>query len=124
MAQPPPIAPNDYRDLKDGFVVSGKQIKAAILEKISQRLDKQVADILVRVDGLIPDKRAALSYLAAFTVETNPDNLSPVAAEIYQLCRHLQTLTDEVAELQQIARNIYDTEPYRLGIVELNKYGL
>jgi hypothetical protein len=110
--------------LRDGFVVSGKQIKAAILEKIQQRLDKQVGEVLVAVDKLIPDKQAALTYLAAFSTNPDPDTLSPLAAEVYQLCRHLQTLTDEVAELQQIARNLYDSEPYRLGVAELKKFGL
>lgn len=121
---PVPVIPNDFRKLKDGFIVSGKQIKAAILEKITQRLDKQVEAILAKIDGLIADKKQAVVYLAAFTVETNPDKLSPQAAEIYQLCRHLQTLTDEVAELQQIARNLYDSEPYRLGVRELQRFGL
>jgi len=114
----------DFRDFQDGFDIPGSRIKLAIVEKIEQRIDKQVTSILIKLNNLIPDVKTSVVYLAAFTVTSNPDDLSPEAAEIYQLCRHLQSLTDEVGELQQVARNLSDTTLYKLGRNELKKFGL
>lgn len=118
--------PRDIRTKRRGlyFDVMGARIQTAIREKISDRLDKQVAETLTRVSALIPDTKVAIGTLAAIATMKTPDDLSPATAEIYQLCRHLQSLTDEVAELQQVGRNLFTDELYRLGLDEIRRFGL
>lgn len=117
---------HDFRRNKsqDGFIKTGESIRNAIVEKIEQKLNKQIESILAKLPALVPDVNTAVGFLAAFTVETNPDHLSPTAAQVFQLCRHLQSLTDEVAALEQDARNIHPKDCYRLSRRELRLYGL
>lgn len=105
------------------FDVDGAKIQKAIREKIGDRLDMQVKAILEKISEKLEVKQA-IGVLAAMTTMKSPDDLAPAAAEIYQQCRHLQILTDEVAELQQIGRNLFTDELYRLGLDEVKRFGL
>lgn len=122
MAEKPQVI-RDIRDFKDGFEVPGHTVKRAIWEKIQQRLDPQVKTILDKLGTLVVDKKMALVYMASF-VGSSPADLSPDAAQVYHLCAQLSALTKEVGELQQIARNLFDNEVYRLGHADLQRYGL
>lgn len=125
MAQEKPI--RDIRVNPAGvfFDVSGAQIQSAIRSKINDRLDRQVEGILSRLTELIPkEEKKTIALLAAVSTMESLDDVSAETAEILVLAQHLQGLTDEVAELQQLGRNLFTDEVYRLGIEEVKRFGL
>lgn len=107
------------------FDVPGARIQSSIREKINDRLDREVERILEKLVAQIPDdKKKLMALFAAVASMKSTKDLSADAAELVVLCQHLQELTDEVAELQQLGRNLFTDEIYRLGIEEVKRFGL